>query len=152
MSTIAATRAKGSNALNMRNKSTQVLDNDAPRTVGWRNPAESGGNVDRRRSSRFRLRLPVLTQWTDAQNRVRYGGGFSRDICLRGLFVVSSDPPPVATMITVTVVLPNVRAGSQEIQLHSVGSIVRIEHEADAKGYAVNCHFSDIEELVRQAQ
>jgi len=55
-------------------------------------------------------------------------------------------------MITVTVVLPNVRAGSQEIQLHSVGHIVRIEHEADVKGYAVDCHFSDIEELVRQAQ
>ena len=66
--------------------------------------------------------------------------------------MVSSDTPPLATMITVTVVLPNVRAGSQEIQLHSAGYIVRVEHEADVKGYAVDCHFSDIEELVRQAQ
>jgi PilZ domain len=108
--------------------------------------------VDRRRSSRFCLRLPVLTQWTDSTGQVRYGGGFSRDISLRGLFVVSSDPPAKATMIVVTVVLPNVRKASQELHLSSAGTIVRVEQNDDITGYAVDCHFSDIVDLVPRAR
>ena len=106
--------------------------------------------MNRRRSSRFRIRLPVLTQWTDDQGQVRYGGGFTRDICLHGLFVISSEPPSEATIVSVTVVLPNVRAGSQEVHLHSAGAIVRVERSDGTTGYAVDCHFRDIEDLVGQ--
>jgi hypothetical protein len=69
--------------------------------------------VERRRSPRFRLQLPVLTQWTGREGSVRYGGRFSRDVCLRGIFVVSSNLPPPAAVIAV--VLPNVHAVSQEL-------------------------------------
>lgn len=104
--------------------------------------------MDRRRSSRFQLRLPVLTKWADGKGQSHYGGGFSRDISLRGVFVMSSEPPPEATMISVTVVLPNVREGSQELQLQSVGSVVRVEQSGAITGYAIDCHFSGIEDLV----
>jgi hypothetical protein len=105
--------------------------------------------VERRRASRFRIRLPVLTEWTDHEGQVRYGGGFSRDVCLRGVFVVSSNLPPQAATITVTVVLPSVRAGSQELHLHSVGSVVRVEPGRAPAGYAINCDFEGIEDVIK---
>ena len=102
--------------------------------------------MERRKSSRFRLQLPVLTQWTDEEGRVQFGGGFTRDVCLRGVFVISSKLPPQASMIAVTVVLPNARHGSQELRLHSIGSVVRVEQGSPTAGYAISCDFKGIEE------
>jgi hypothetical protein len=116
----------------------------------WREPAIFGENVDQRRSPRFRLRLPVLTQWTDHQGQVRYGGGFSRDISVRGVFVLSSEPPPISTMVTVTVAIPNLRADLQELQLHFVGSIVRVANVGAVAGYAIECDFSGIEDIIKK--
>jgi hypothetical protein len=105
--------------------------------------------VERRKSSRFPLQLPILTQWTDHDGPVRYGGGISRDFCLQGVFVVSSNLPPSAAVITVTVVLPNSRSGSQESRVHSVGSVVRIEEGRHTSGYAIKGDFEGIEEINR---
>jgi hypothetical protein len=104
--------------------------------------------VERRKSSRFRLQLPVVTEWTDEHGRAQFGGGFTRDVCLRGVFVISSKLPPQAAMIAVTVVLPNVRAGSQELHLHSLGSVARVERSGPVVGYAVSCDFKGIEEVI----
>jgi hypothetical protein len=114
-----------------------------------RDLAGSGGNVERRRSSRFRVQLPVLTQWTDHEGQVQFGGGFTRDVCLRGVLVISSKLPPQGAVITVTVVLPNARAGSQELHLHSPGSVVRVEQSSTTAGYAISCDFKGIEEIVQ---
>ena len=152
---VASTNAKslsvGPTISIMLAKWARVLQGDASSCVaGWRDPAGSGGVVDRRRASRFQLRLPVLTQWTNVEGNVRHGGGFTRDISLLGLFLVSSEAPPQATTINVTVMLPNPRAGSQELRLQSVGSVVRVEQERSISGYAISCSFSGIEELVKQ--
>jgi PilZ domain len=109
----------------------------------------SGVNVDRRRCPRFRLRLPVLTQWTDQDGHVRYGGGFSRDISVRGVFVLSSMAPPGATTICITVVLPNLRTDLQDLQLHSMGTVARVDKTAEAiAGCAIECDFRGIEGIV----
>jgi len=128
----------------------KTLQTDVSRVAGeWRDPAGSRGNVERRRSSRFRVQLPVLTQWTDHEGQVQFGGGFTRDVCLRGVFVISSKLPPQAAAITVTVVLPNARAGSQELHLHSLGSVVRVEQSMTTASYAISCDFEGIEEIIR---
>ena len=111
-------------------------------------PSESGGHVERRRSLRFRLQLPVLTQWTDEEGHAQFGGGFTRDVCLRGVFVISSKLPPHGAMIGVTIVLPNAQAGSQELRLCSDGSVVRVEKAGRTVGYAISCDFTDIEDIL----
>ncbi len=126
---------------------TQQIEASAV-TPTWRDRIP-GGNVDRRRSPRFRLRLPVLTQWTDDEGHVRYGGGFSRDIGIRGVFVLSSEPPSSSTMISVTVVLPNLRVDLQDLHLRCVGSLVRVEKDAAVGGYAIECDFRGIEEILK---
>ena len=104
--------------------------------------------MEYRRSPRFRLRLPVLSRWTDIEGKERHGAGFSRDICLLGVFVVSSEPPPQGTPIFVTVVLPNPRAASQDLHLRSMGLVVRVE-QGEANGYAISCEFSGIERILK---
>ncbi len=111
-----------------------------------RNAGSSGETVEYRRFPRFSLRLPVLTRWTDIEGKERHGAGFSRDICLCGVFIVSSEPPPKGTPILVTVVLPNPRADAQELHLRSTGAVVRVER-GEATGYAVSCLFSGIEQI-----
>ena len=128
----------------------KTLPTDVSRVAAeWRDLAGSRGKVEQRRSSRFRLQLPVLTQWTDREGQGQFGGGFTRDVCLRGVFVISSKLPPQAAVITVTVVLPNARAGSQELHLHSLGSVVRVEQSTTTAGYAISCDFEGIEEIIR---
>ena len=102
--------------------------------------------MERRQSSRFHLQLPVLTQWTDEEGHVQFGGGFTRDVCLRGVFVISSKLPPQAAMIAVTLVLPNALSGAQELQLHCSGFVVRVEQKRATAGYAISCDFGDIED------
>jgi hypothetical protein len=113
---------------------------------GVRYATGSGDALEYRRSPRFSLRLPVLTRWTDVTGKECQGAGFSRDICLSGIFIVSSEPPPKGTPIFVTVVLPNPRAAAQELHLRSKGFVVRVE-QGEATGFAVNCDFSGIEQI-----
>jgi hypothetical protein len=105
--------------------------------------------VDRRKSLRFRLQLPLVARWTDGEGKVRYGAGFSRDICARGVFIVSSERPPIGAMVLINVQLPYVRADSKEWQLQSVGSVVRVEQAADSAGYAVQCDFRGLEDIAQ---
>jgi len=132
----------------IRGKSKQVL----PAEVGPASvqpPDSTVRNVERRRASRFQLRLPVVTHWTNDVGQMRYGGGFTKDICLRGVFVVCSEPPPKGTIIAVAVAVPSVRSGSQELQMQTVGTVVRVEQGGSTIGYAIDCEFGDIENLVK---
>jgi PilZ domain len=105
--------------------------------------------VHRRKSLRFRLQLPVVARWTDDEGQVRYGAGFSRDICDRGVFIISSERPPIGAMVSINVHLPYLRADLQEWHLQSVGSVVRVEQAADSAGYAVHCDFRGLEDIAQ---
>jgi hypothetical protein len=103
----------------------------------------SGVTFDRRRARRFQLHMPILAQWKSDEGTV-HGAGFSRDISDRGVFVISSTPPPEATKISVDVLLPSV-AASQELHLRCEGLVVRVEEGRGLMGYAVYCDFRSIE-------
>lgn len=100
------------------------------------------GSIDRRASPRFGLRVPVLARWQDDLGNARDAAGFSRDISSRGVFVVSSFPPPKSTRVTIEVLIPNLKRGAQELHLRSEGSVVRVEEHDKATGYAVDCDFN----------
>lgn len=105
--------------------------------------------MDRRKSLRFRLQLPVVARWTDGEGKVQYGAGFSRDICARGVFILSSERPAIGAMVSINVQLPYVRADFKEWQLRSVGSVVRVEAAWDISGYAVLCDFRGLEDIAQ---
>ena len=103
--------------------------------------------MDRRKSLRFRLQLPLVSRWTDGDGQVRYVAGFSRDICDRGVFIVSSERPHVGTTVSVNVQLPYIQADLQELHLQSAGSVVRVEQVEDVSGFAVQCDFRGLEDI-----
>ena len=80
---------------------------------------------------------------------MRYGGGFSANICVRGVFVVGSQSPPEETPITVTVLFPYLASISRELHLQSVGTVVRVQKSDRAAGYAIECDFSGIDDFVK---
>lgn len=105
--------------------------------------------MDRRKSLRFRLQLPVVARWIDGEGKVRYDAGFSRDICALGVFIISSERPPIGAMVSINVQLPYMRADFKESQLQSVGSVVRVEAAGDISGYAVLCDFRGLEDIAQ---
>ena len=99
--------------------------------------------MNRRRSVRFELQMPVVCRWKDHQDRQCETGGFSRDIGVAGLFVLSSVLPPEGVAVTLKVLLPALgRATSSGLQLQSEGKVVRIEA---ATGFAVCCEFEKVD-------
>ena len=106
--------------------------------------------MDGRKSLRFQLQLPVVARWTDGEGNVRYGAGFSRDICARGALIVSSERPPIGAMLSINVQLPYVRGDLKEWQLQSVGSVVRVEAARDISGLTCSsCDFRGLEYIAR---
>src|ERR1700737_826016 len=107
-----------------------------------------GGYVNRRRSVRFELHMPVICRWKDHQGSPHEIGGFSRDVSTAGLFVLSPMPPPEGTDVTVEVLLPALgRATSHGLKLQSEGEVVRVEQGKAATGFAVRCEFGNIDAL-----
>jgi len=98
--------------------------------------------VNRRGYIRFQMGVPVLAQWQDDEGNAHEAAGFSRDISARGVFVVSSAPPPEATKVTIEVLIPNLREGSEEVHLRSEGLVVRVEEKGRAAGCAIYCDFT----------
>lgn len=96
--------------------------------------------MDRRRSQRFDLRVPIICHWKDNQASHEMGG-FSRDISRGGVFVVGSVLPKEETSIDLEVLLPPLQATSQELRLQCTGVVVRVQREGETIGFAVACDF-----------
>jgi len=97
--------------------------------------------MNRRGAPRFRLRVPVLAQWNDPAGDVRDVSGISRDLSVRGVFVMSSVQPPESAKVMVEVIIPSLTQGAKEMHLSSEGLVVRVEESGGALGYAVHCDF-----------
>jgi hypothetical protein len=59
-----------------------------------------GGSVEERKAVRFRLLAPVVFRWEN-----RAGVGRTRDISIKGVFVICDTLPPVGTALSLEVYL-----------------------------------------------
>jgi len=96
--------------------------------------------VERRRSPRYELHVPVICRWKDDQGSHELGG-FSRDISRWGVFVVSVVLPSEGTKMTVEIRLPALQARTQELRLQCDGALVWVQRGAATYGFAVECDF-----------
>ena len=103
--------------------------------------------MNRRRSVRFELHMPVICRWKDQLGSQHEIGGFSRDISTAGLYVLSSAPPPDGTDVGVEVLLPALGGAFRGLQLQSKGVVVRVEQAEAATGFAVRCEFASVDGL-----
>ena len=96
--------------------------------------------MDRRKTTRYPVRAPVLFKWTDADGASLQDGGFTRDASTGGLFVCSEHPPPLKSAVSIEVLLPLFDAPSPGLRLSGQGVVVRVEERESPRGFAVKTH------------
>jgi hypothetical protein len=93
--------------------------------------------MDRRKTVRYRLQLPVIFAWRDRKGTKRKEAGFTRDIGTSGLYVFSSRRPSVGTRLHLDIVLPLARnAPSPIARLRVTASVVRAGDLKEELGFA----------------
>ncbi len=99
-----------------------------------------GDSVERRKTARYQLRVPVIIQWNNQEGARQQGGGFSRDISTGGVFVLCNASPPTNTAISLEVLLPPLEAAAQGLRLQAGGEIVRVEETGFAAAGDLGLH------------
>src|SRR6185369_1539344 len=97
----------------------------------------TGEPVDRRTSSRYALRAPVIFHWVDGAER--HSIGVSRDLSSSGAYVrceLKADCPKLGTPLAIEVLLPSV--GTEILRLKGDGRVVRTNRSHAACGFAVD--------------
>jgi hypothetical protein len=92
-------------------------------------PGQIGGFVEQRVTTRYRMELPVIFEWSDKQGIKQQGAGFTRNISTSGIYVVSSATPPPETTLVLEVIVPPSDSPAQDVRLRSEGKLVRVEQD-----------------------
>ena len=104
--------------------------------------------IERRSRARFQLVFPVIFHWSDGSEHSAVG--YCRNIGLGGVFIVTSDCPPVGVEIQVDVVVPATDPAPTEILFRHSGRAIRIQRCEDLLGFAVAGHFDHDDAIQRQ--
>jgi len=104
---------------------------------------QAGEVLQQRACVRYRLRVPVICNWTGPEGRLRCDG-FTRDISTQGVFVLCDVPPVIGTAVVVELVFPPLEATSGiGPRLKAVGRVVRVEgSNGVVTGFATASDFS----------
>ena len=95
--------------------------------------------VERRKGNRYRLGIPVVFSWGDAGQRQHDGFGLTRDVSIRGAFVLTTSPPPLGAHIKLKAFLPPVVGVPTSTRIQAEGKVVRVEansHDKGLRGFA----------------
>jgi hypothetical protein len=102
-----------------------------------------GAENERRKAVRYRLSCPVLFTWHAGVGDERQGGGFSRDISTRGVYVACDrECPPVNTEISVEVLVPAPDSGFVAMKLAAELKVVRLGGFAEGTGFGAGADFA----------
>lgn len=95
--------------------------------------------VERRNAVRYRMGVPVIFDWQTSESGRSQGTGFTRDISLDGVYIVTDAarcPPPDAEL-EIEIILSVSKAGNPRIK--ATMKALRIEHQDRVYGH---CGFS----------
>lgn len=90
---------------------------------------------------RYNLRLPVIFRWNDGTDHTE--GGFTRDVALDGVFIVSSKWPPIGSEVRIEVLFPSPNEPSGELRVECTGKVTRLETSLRCTGFGVQGRFDD---------
>lgn len=74
---------------------------------------------------RYPLEVPVVFQWTE-RGQIRESSGRTRDVSVRGAFVLSGDCPPQGTRVAIKMNFPAVLS-SRTARIRAEGFVLRVE-------------------------
>ena len=93
-----------------------------------------------RKHSRYELGIPVTFFWKDAEETQHEGIGLTRDIGVGGLFVLTTSPPPLQSVVKLKAFLPPGKNAVPALQIRGQGRVVRVDaaHGGEPRaGFAV---------------
>jgi hypothetical protein len=82
--------------------------------------------MERREGRRFNLNAPVQFTWRVPGSGIASEGGTTRDISVRGLFVLATTCPPEGSTLRVSVLLP-AYTGDGRLEMKADAMVVRVE-------------------------
>ena len=93
--------------------------------------------MERRRSARFEVHVPVIFGWIDESGTQQREGGFTRDVSEDGVFAwCEGECPPCGSAIRIALLLPGIEPTSKAWRMKSTGHVVRtIDDVPEAKGF-----------------
>jgi hypothetical protein len=103
--------------------------------------------MQRRTAVRYKLRLPVIFNWNDGTEHA--GGGFTSDVSLDGVLIISSKCPPSGSSIRLEILLPSPDYSGEELKIECTGEVTRVDERAGHVAFGVRCLFDD-EHLTRE--
>jgi hypothetical protein len=96
--------------------------------------------VERRKHNRYRLGVPVIFAWRDTRQVQHEGLGLTRDVSIRGAFVLTTSPPALKAKIKLKAFFPPLGRGAVPMRIRGEGRAVRVEaikHHNAPGGFAV---------------
>lgn len=87
--------------------------------------------MELRSARRYRVALPVVFFWGTGSNFFE-GAGTTRDLSVKGMFVITKDPVPLGSDLWLKVSVPGIREGSQGTELQGNGQVIRSEENGFA--------------------
>jgi hypothetical protein len=82
--------------------------------------------IDRRKNNRYELGAQVSFLWKDSEGNSHQGTGTMRDVCVRGLFVMTFIAPPIGTPIRLEVYFDSSLA-EPRVSIHAKGRVCRVD-------------------------
>jgi hypothetical protein len=98
--------------------------------------------MDLRKTKRYPLSAPVCFCWEGAGGILQEGEGTTRDISVRGVFVVTKSPPPPGVLLELDVYPPSPNGVPKSMRLHGEGKVIRVSaRQGPESGFAVEAMF-----------
>ena len=104
------------------------------------NQPTTHANEERRKHNRYRLGVPVIFSWRDARQAQHGGFGLTRDVSIKGAYVMTTSPPPLEADVRLKAFFPPVVGVAAPVGIHGEGRVVRVEatnHYEAPEGFAV---------------
>ena len=86
-----------------------------------------GEPLERRKHTRFSLRLPVHFEYQDQEGVVYGEKGFTRDISLQGVYVYAESPPPTDAEINLVVYFTSLLEADKNVKWSVRARVIRLE-------------------------
>ena len=96
--------------------------------------------MEMRRELRYRFDAPAVFSWAAADGRRFQGEGITRDISLKGAFILTATMPPPGCPVHVDLLLPSLTGERPMMRVTGMARVIRTEHplsSISSHGFAV---------------
>ena len=90
-------------------------------------------DLERRKSTRYRVKIPVMFSWTKSWRQRSRTEGIVRDISTSGVYVHVGDCPPVHSSIVLEVAFPT-RYGGSNCTIKARMKVLRVDKDPSGDG------------------